>query len=457
MIVMKFGSSSLKDTKSVQQVAAIIKSYGFAQRIVVLSAVNTVTDLLISGINRALKNENCIPDIIQEISNLHLPYLNEKMMTSSSLKTAKKEINKQLDTLKRLLQGISYTKEATSRNCDHIVTIGERLSVQIMKGCLESLNCKAAVVETDRIGLLAKGEWGNGSVDLEASKRPVFNFIHNILKTSSIPLVTGFFGQTKKGEPITFGRGGSDYSSAVLAHLVNAKRLEIWKDVDGFLNGSPEFIEQPKPLKNLSYDEAAELSYFGAKILHPRTVEPLFKDSIPIVIKNTYNPNEIGTWINGKKWITKEIIKSITYDKNIAMLRIHGVDVGYTVGLLGNLVTSLSKAHINIRSVMTSQTCINIILDQNDINKGYAMIKKLDLVEIDQIDLIKEIGLVGIVGEGLAESEEPLKKVIETMGKKNLHAELFVTGASKIASYFIIQQNKLEQAVQAAHNTIFNQ
>ncbi len=452
---MKFGSSSLKNAESVQQVVQIIKDNGFEQRIVVLSALSTVTDTLIAGINKALENEKFIPEIIEKIYKLHLPYLNKKIIGSESLPKSKKEIEKLLFKLNRLLQGISYTKEATPRNCDHILSIGERLSVQIMNGCLENLGCKTTVVETDKIGLLTSGQWGNGTVDLEISKKKVYNFFHDILEKPSIPIVTGFFGQTDKGEPITFGRGGSDYSSAVLAHLINAKRLEIWKDVDGFMSGTPTIVKNPKSLNNLSYDEAAELSYFGAKILHPRTVEPLIINSIPLVIKNTYKPNKSGTQISSKKWRTKEIIKSITFDKNIAMLSIHGVDIGYTVGLLGNLVTSLSKSGINIRSVMTSQTCINIILDQIDIKKGYKLIKNLHLIDIDQIDLIEDIGLVGIVGEGLSETEEPLKKVIASLSKKNLHTELFVTGASKIASYFIIHENKLQQAVKTVHESIF--
>lgn len=269
-------------------------------------------------------------------------------------------------------------------------------------------------------------------------------------------MVTGFFGQTREGEPITFGRGGTDYSAAVIASALYAERLEIWKDVDGFLSGAPDMVPDGRLLTSLSYDEAAELSYFGAKILHPRTVEPLLEKSIPIVIRNTFQPQGVGTWIGPDRHVSEDVVKSVTFDRNVAMIRVHGADVGYTVGLLSSLVAHLSELGINIRSVMTAQTCINILLDRGSLNEGFHHVQNMPKNGIDLIESIENIGLVAIVGEGLSSAREPLSRAITALTRNGNHIEMIVSGASKIAAYFIVREDQLEESVQAVHRVFFS-
>jgi aspartokinase/homoserine dehydrogenase 1 len=453
--VMKFGGSSLKDPKSLMEIADIIRKNSFSWRVVVLSAVSGVTNMLISATDRALENEGLIADSVEAIRKVHDPLIAAVVTDSAVRGETQRSFEELYLRLKKLLKGVAYTGEATQRTRDHILSLGERMAVHLMSGCLTSMGVRTRPVESDSIGMVAHGPFGQGTVDLARTRKALSKRFHEMFHDGILPCVTGFFGETEDGQPITFGRGGTDYSAAVIASALEAERLEVWKDVDGFLTGSPEFVANPQFLGSLSYDEAAELSYFGAKILHPRTVEPLLERKIPIVIRNTFKPDGVGTWIGPERHVREGIVKSVTYSKNAGMLRLHGPDVGYAVGLLSQLVSQLSGLDINIRSVMTSQTCINILLDRTDLQKAYHHLKSLKIESIDTLESEEKISIVAVVGEGLDMAEGLVSRVIQSLAQADVHTEMIIAGASKIAAYFIVDEDKLKAAVTSVHDGFF--
>jgi aspartate kinase len=453
--VMKFGGSSLKDPKSLLEIADIIKKNSFSWRVVVLSAVSGVTNRLISATDAALENEGTVPDSVEAIRKIHEPLVQAVVEDPAVRAETSRSLDEIFGRLKKLLKGVAYTGEATQRTRDHILSLGERMAVHLMSGCLTCNGVRTRPVETDSIGMFAYGPFGKGTVDLARSRKPLSRYFHELFHDGFLPCVTGFFGETEDGQPITFGRGGTDYSAAVIANALEAERLEVWKDVDGFLTGSPEYVVDPQLLSSLSYDEAAELSYFGAKILHPRTVEPLIALKIPIVIRNTFKPEAVGTWIGPDRHLREGIVKSVTYSKNAGMLRLHGPDVGYAVGLLSQLVSQLSGLDINIRSVMTSQTCINILLDRTDLQKAYHHLKSLKLESIDTLEPEEKISIVAVVGEGLDMAEGLVSRVIQSLAQADVHTEMIIAGASRVAAYFIVDEDKLKAAVTGVHDGFF--
>lgn len=455
MVVMKFGGSSLTDGSSLKRIAEIIRGNSFSRRVVVLSAVGGVTDTLIRAMDTALQDETSISDSVASIRHLHEAILTEGIVDSAIRQSVSKELDGLFSRLRRLLKGAAYTGEVTPRTCDHILSMGERMSVHLMAGCLRSMGVPSEAVESDQIGMLAAGPWGNGTIQTETVRKQIPLFFHPLFQKGVVPVITGFFGQDEDGDPLTFGRGGSDYSAAVLADALKAERLEVWKDVDGFLSGSPEMVDGGQMLDTLSYDEAAELAHFGATILHPRTVEPLLARKIPILVRNTFKPDSPGTWIREQGTPRQGVVKSVTFDRNVAMLRVHGADVGYAVGLLANLVSELSRTGINIRSVMTSQTCINILLNQTDLAQGFKYIRSLGLGSVDTVEAVDNINLVAVVGDGLARSEGLVARVINVLIHEGIHVELIVSGASRVAAYFLVRQEKLKQTVKLVHDTFF--
>jgi bifunctional aspartokinase / homoserine dehydrogenase 1 len=453
--VMKFGGSSLRDAKSLMEIADIIRKNSFSWRVVVLSAVSGVTNQLISATDRALESEGLIADSVAAIRKVHDPLIAAAVTDHSVRDETVQHFEELYGRLKKLLKGVAYTGEATQRTRDHILSLGERMAVHLMSGCLSCIGVRTSPVESDSIGMIAHGPFGQGTVDLVRTRKSIGKRFHEMFHDGILPCVTGFFGETEDGQPITFGRGGTDYSAAVIAGALDAERLEVWKDVDGFLTGSPEFVRNPQFLSSLSYDEAAELSYFGAKILHPRTVEPLFERKIPIVIRNTFKPDGVGTWIGPERHVREGIVKSVTYSRNAGMLRLHGPDIGYAVGLLARLVSQLSGLDINIRSVMTSQTCINILLDRSDLQKAYNHLKSMKVGSIDALEAEEKISLVAVVGEGLDRAEGLVSRVIQSLSQVNIHTEMIIAGASRVAAYFIVDEDKLKRAVTAVHDGFF--
>jgi len=455
MVVMKFGGSSLTSGAAFKQIAEIILANRFSRKVVVLSAVGGVTERLLDAIERALVSETVAAATVEMLRRVHGEIVASAIANTAIQEETLKSIDLALAPLARLLQGVALTGEATGRVRDAIIVTGERLSVRLMAGVISDCGGAAEALDSDVLGVPATGDFGGGNADLTQARRVLPDAFDRLFRENQIPLVTGFFGANGQGEPLTFGRGGSDYAAAVLAGALGATRLEIWKDVDGFLSASPELVDNAQVLHALSYDEAAELAYFGASILHPRTVEPLLERQIPIVIRNVFKPEGLGTWIDVDRHVSEAVVKSVTFDRNIALLRVHGVDVGYTVGLLSELVTALSARHINIRSVMTSQTCINLLIDRAALRPAHALLQALSLGGVDVIEPRENLGLVAIVGEGLDTAEAVLARCMIALHTAGIHIELTVAGASRVAAYLIMRGEMLDEAVRVVHQSIF--
>jgi len=456
MVVMKFGGASLRDARSIKQISKIIKKRIAEKPIIILSAVNGVTDILVKATDQALEDESAIFENINQLSSIHRRLVAETISSPPIRTQTQANLDFLLSRLERLFYGIAYTGECTPRTRDLVITYGERMAVHLLAGRLNAILCPAQALHADEIDLIAHGPWGQGTADMTLTRKQLPQHLEPLLKQGIIPVITGFFGRTVKGQPVTFGRGGTDYSAAVIADAMNATQLEVWKDVDGFLSAAPEIVSNGHLLKNLSYEEAAELAYFGAKILHPRTVEPLVEKKLPLLIKNTFKTECEGTIIGPERHTHEQIIKSVTFDRQIAVLRIYGASVGYQVGLLKNLVSVLSDLNINIKSVITAQTCINLLIDKRDLTESYQHLIQLKSDFIDNIEAVEDIALISVVGEGLMETPGLAAKVFSVVARYDTNVEMISSGASKVAFYFIIKENALEKTVKAIHDEFFN-
>jgi len=228
--------------------------------------------------------------------------------------------------------------------------------------------------------------------------------------------------------------------------------------VDGFLSADPKIVKNPVVIKNLNYNEAAELSYFGAKILHPRTVEPLIESNIKIKLYNINDYKRLNpvSIINATSHISKRIVKSVTYTDDISILKLKGVGVGIKPGILSKITTAFDNHNINIKSVITTQTAINFILSKNDIITATELIKKLNLEIIYSIECVIDISLIAVVGEGMVSQKGIAKKVSGAIAKKNINIEIMSLGASDVAAYFIVKTADCLVAINEIHSEFFN-
>ena len=455
MKVIKIGGGSLKGKRNIQEILDLISDRGRGN-IIVVSALSGITDMLIEGMSEALKDDASIPSIISLFRNKHVLVARHIMPAGKHYQRYTRDLNDHLGQLERLYYGLNFTKEITPKMMDVISSFGERLSADLLATALRSRGLQVTYLMPHKIGLITDGKFGDATANVPKTARNLQKHLTPLIREGMIVFIPGFFGVSEEGDVTTFGRGGSDYSAAVVAAAMGAEILEVWKDVPGYMSANPKFVPEAQLIPLLSYDEAAELSYFGAKILHPRTVEPLRRLRLNIAVKNTMNPDAPGSLISAKVPKVHQMIKSVAHDTDIAILKVHASGVGARPGILALVSRTLTESGINIKSVVTSQTCISFLLSRKDIEKGYHALQGLKPRPYRKLVKVRDMALVGIVGEGILRRKGIAARCFTAVAERNVNIEMSSFGPSEVALYFIVRQKDLQKAVRAIHTTFFS-
>lgn len=475
MKVIKVGGGCLKGEETIGHILNLIAERGRGQ-IFVVSALNGVTDMLIQAMSEALEDEENIPVIINRLRDLHLTVTRHLIECDEECKEFDNDFNASLRKLERLYYGLNFTKEITPRMRDIISSFGERFAVELLSYTLRCRGMQATYLMPHKIGLITDGKFGDATANISKVTKNFQKHVKPVLNGETILFIPGFFGVSERGDITTFGRGGSDYSAAVVAVAMQAEVLEIWKDVAGFMSADPKFVSEARLIPVLSYEEAAELAYFGAKILHPRTIEPVRKKKVRIAIKSIMNPDAAGTLITTRnsrfkdpiKGVThnpdvgvlkvhaKSVIKSVAHDPDIGILKIHASGVGARPGILGHIANHLAESGINIKSVVTSQTCISLLLTYKDLDAAHHVLKSMKPTPYQRIEKLVDVALVGIVGEGLLQRKGIAAQCFTAVAKCGVNIEMISFGPSRAALYCLVRNRDLHNAVNAIHNTFFS-
>ncbi|MFA5313908.1 MAG: aspartate kinase [Methanomassiliicoccales archaeon] len=453
MRVLKFGGSSLKTAPSMLEVGNIIAA-DRERKVVVVSAVSGVTESLLQFIAAPRKEEE-VRAFIKKLRDMHVQLLEGSVKDENILEDGIERIEKKLVRLERMLYGISYLEEVTPKTKDFVQCYGERLSVILVAAMLRDMGVKAVPCDADDLGIMTDGVFGSATADLDATRWSIVPKIQEYFYNGQTPIVTGFFGVGPDGAVTVFGRNGSDYSAAAMANALDADMLEIWKDVDGFMSVDPKIVPHAVPIKLLSYDEAAELAYFGAKILHPMTVEPARAKNIAIKVKNVFNPDAEGTLIQQKSDENRECIKSISCMRNLAIVKVFGEGAGYRTGVMSVISQKLSDSDVNIYSAVTSQTCIALLIDRKDLSLAKKILSDIREGFISKIETNDDLALVCIVGEGLGFSKGIASRVFNAVAKEGASIGLISAGASMVAYHFTVDKKDLDKVTRAVHEEFF--
>jgi len=453
--VIKIGGGCLNGSDTIATIMDLLGERG-PGNVMVVSALHGITDLLIESMQRALADEAHIPAIMARYRECHLDVASRLIRGANALDQAREILAESFSQLERLFYGLSFTREITPRLYDTIVSFGERTCAQLLVSIMLGRGHKAASAMPHDIGLLTDGKFGDATADLEASAENFNRKLVPLISQATMVFMPGFYGVAPNGDITTFGRGGSDYSAAVIAAALAAQRLEIWKDVDGFMSADPRLVPESKLIPILSYEEAAELAYFGAKILHPRTMEPVRLRKIPVAIRNTLNPDARGTYIDAESPQAASIIKSVTYDTQIGILNIYASGVGARKGILAQVATAITNHGINIRSVVTSQTCISLLLTQSDLAAGRQALEALQPRPYRRIETVDDVALISIVGEGLSTEKGIAARCFNAVAGCQVNVEMIAFGPSRAALYFLVDRRILKRAVVAIHSTFFS-
>lgn len=445
---MKFGGTCLRDEDALNRVSKVVRDEA-EQKVVVVSATAGVTNALKEFMSKP-HQEKEIDDFLLQLKLKHVEMLPKK--DGDIRKEALEQIDTKMTKLERLLYGVTYTEELTPRTSDLILSFGERLAAIVVASRFRHEGIDAVPMETDAIGMITDDQYGNAVAILDKCEKNMAPPLNAALKKGQLPVVTGFFGVTEDGHVTTVGRSGTDYTAAVVAYALDARPVEIWKEVDGFMSADPKIVKEAFLLEKLSYEEAAELAYFGAQVLHPRAVQPARLKGIEIVIKNLYKPDSPGTIIGKSKHARKDVIKSVSYLPNIATLKVYDTGAGYKSGFLADITRCLYEAKINIFSATTSQTCAAVLIDEADIPNAKKAIKAIIGKVGESFEVNPGSALVCAVGEGFGETKGVAARVFKAVAAKGVNVDLISAGASMVAYHFTVDRKDLKNTIIAIHD-----
>jgi len=409
----------------------------------VLSAMGDTTDLLLEAGDSALKKGNVD---IKSVKDLHLS-------TVKSLKLpVQKEVDSLLDELTRLLSGISLIKELTPRTRDYLVSFGERLSVRIAAAWLKAEGMNARAFDSWELGFLSDSNYGQAEL-IKESWELIPQKTLPLIKGNVLPVVTGFIAKDEKGIITTLGRGGSDLSATMLAATCKAEEVQVWKDVDGILTADPRIVANVRPVENVTYEEASELAYYGAQVLHPRAMLPCMKTGTPVLVKNSYNIQAPGTRIEHTLASKKNRpVRAITSRRNVTLVDIVSTRMLGHHGFLAEVFSIFSRNGASVDMVATSEVSVSVTIDAAH---ELGELKK-ELNKIAAVEIKTEKAIVSIIGN-VKRSSEILARTFRICQLIGVTVQMISQGASKVNIGFIVNDNEAAEVVKALHLEFFEE
>ncbi|KAL7614583.1 hypothetical protein Lser_V15G07901 [Lactuca serriola] len=453
--VMKFGGSSVASADRMKEIAELILSFPEENPVIVLSAMGKTTNKLIVAGEKAA---NCISDVseIDELSfvkELHYRTVDELGLDKSL-------ITDHLEKLERLLNGIAVLKDMTPRARDYLVSFGECMSTRIFAAYLNKIGVKACQYDAFDIGFITTDDFTNADI-LEATYPAVANKLHSDWNNDpAIPIVTGFLGKGCRTCAITtLGRGGSDLTATTIGKGLGLREIQVWKDVDGVLTCDPNIYPGAEPVPYLTFDEAAELAYFGAQVLHPQSMRPAREGDIPVRVKNSYNPNAPGTLITKSRDMSKAILTSIVLKRNVTMLDIVSTRMLGQFGFLAKVFSTFEDLGISVDVVATSEVSISLTLDPSKLWSRELIQQELDnvveeLEKIAKVNLLQHRSIISLIGN-VQRSSLILEKVFHVLRTNGVNVQMISQGASKVNISLIVNDSESEKCVRALHSAFF--
>nr|GME09164.1 aspartokinase 2, chloroplastic isoform X2 [Ipomoea batatas] len=433
---MKFGGSSVASAERMREVADLILSFPEERPVIVLSAMGKTTNNLLLAGEKALSCGVSNVSEIEEFTSLkelHLRTIQELGLDVSI-------ISEHLEKLDQLLNGIAMVKELTLRTKDKLVSFGERLSTRIFAAYLNKLGAKAQQYDAFDIGFITTDDFTNADI-LEATYPAVAKKLYSAwVRDHAIPVVTGFLGKGFKScEITTLGRGGSDLTATTIGRALGLREIQVWKDVDGVLTCDPTIHPRAKPVPHLTFEEATELAYFGAQVLHPQSMRPAREGDIPVRVKNSYNPRAPGTIITKNRDMSEVLLTSIVLKQNVTMLDIVSTRMLGQFGFLAKVFSTFEDLGISVDVVATSEELDHVVEE---------------LGKIAVVNLLPHKSIISLIGNVQC-SSLILEKAFRVFRTNDVNVQMISQGASKVNISLIVNDSEAEVCVKALHHSFF--
>lgn len=446
--VMKFGGTSVQDADAFQRVADIVTGEKENSPVVVTSAMSKVTDALLNAFELAKKDE---PQ--QAIESLE-PHFERHVEVAKQLigEEAQKrffdELEKSKTELSEILQRVSRRSLPLQLLKDVIVAYGEQLSSRLLAEVCKAAGLNARHADSRRL-IITDDEHGSANPIWNETERIIQLELHPLVNAGEIPVMGGFIAASRSGETTTLGRGGSDYSAALVGAALRAREIQIWTDVTGVLTTDPRICPEARTLKTLSYEEAAELAYFGAKVLHPKTIQPAVDFAIPVRVCNSHQPQERGTMILPQSETTARKVKSIAFKKGVTILRISSARMLGAYGFMSAIFQIFERHRVVVDVVTTSEVSVSLTLDNTDSLETVVR----DLERIGKIEVEGGNAVVCVVGGGLRTTSGLASQIFSTL--EDINISLISHGASSVNVTFVVKEESLNEVVKRLHQKFF--
>ena len=450
MIVMKFGGTSVANFEAITRTIFIIGGKLDQKPVVVVSALSKVTDLLYRISDAAAsRNVTETKELLSQLRQRHVDLAAELLAQSMMKDEAIAKVNTLCDALESIAMAVCSLGELSDRNKAIIISNGEYLSSTIIAYAMNSKGIRTKWVDA-RGMMVTNNSYLKAEPDMAAIIEKVPGVVADAYEGMDAIITQGFVGVTKEGEPTVLGRGGSDYSASLIGLAVDAERIEIWTDVDGVRTADPRSVKNTKYLEKISFEEAAEMAHFGAKVLHPLTIEPAVKKNIPIYVLNSMNPSGKGTAILRNELI-EDGVKSVSFKENIKVINIFSTRMINTSGFLRRVFEIFSESKVSVDLISTSEANISVTVDASqNIDPVVAELSEFADVIVDD-----DKSQVSVIGKNIVRLNGMLKKTFTPLKKCNVY--MISQGASFVNISFVVDREELAEVVQDLHDHLFDQ
>jgi aspartate kinase len=459
-LVMKFGGTSVGSPAAIQQTASIIQQYKhiWDNLVVVVSAMSGVTDKLILSARLAAGNDGAgAREIITLIQNQHLEVVNALVSDPTEKQNLMVVLQKRLDELSSYCQSIQVLGEVTPRGMDVISSLGERINAQIIAAVLRNNGTPAQAVEASEC-IITDRTFQNAAPDMQHSREKIQSTLSPLFQQNLVPVVTGFLAATPEGVITTLGRGGSDYTAAILADCLDADEVWIWTDVDGVLSADPRVVPDARPIPEISFAEVGELAYFGAKVLHPKTIRPVVSRNMPLWVKNTFNLDFPGTRITQNPSRTRGEITAITTIKDLSILTVEGRGMLGVPGIAARTFGAVARTGASVLMISQSSSEQSICFTIPSLHNGEVITSiesemALELMrgDIDRVWSRDHVVIVSIIGSGMRETPGVSARIFGALGKNLINVIAIAQGSSEYSISLVLDQEDAVRAVRAIH------
>lgn len=447
-IVMKFGGTSVADANALENAARIVAAQRERRPIVVVSAMSGVTDALLNSVELA-----CERQVDEAIASLKKTFERhqeaaQQLLSAESRQQFLAYLNGPMTYLPQELQRLANDLERRREIQDTVVATGEFMCSTLIAAVLQQRGLNARLVLPQHC-IVTNDDFNSAAPLMPETFAKTHAALLPLIDDGAIPVVGGFIGATKNGDVTTLGRGGSDYTAAILGAALRSEEIQIWTDVTGVLTADPRVVPDAQTVERLSYSEAAELAYFGAKVLHPKTIQPAIEDRIPVRICNSRAPEEQGTLVGPETETSPRTIKAIAHKKGVTTVQITSARMLGAYGFLRALFEVFERQRTVVDVVTTSEVSVSLSLD--DDSTLPVIIDELE--QLGTVRVEKGRAIICVVGEGLRGTPGIAARVFSTIS--DINVTLISQGASSINFTFAIEETRVEEAVRRLHESFF--